>query len=58
MKVDKVVKGAMICPLVPTILNIGQFLDEPGSHVWTQWQWLLAYTQALQYMAEAMTGRC
>ena len=54
----KQLRGPMFCPLVPTILNIGQFLDEPGSHMWMQWQWFLAYACALQCMVEAMPGRC
>ena len=44
------------CPPDPTMLNIGQFLDEePKEGVPTPW--LLAYTHALQCMGEAMEGR-
>ena len=43
-------------PPTPSMLNIGQFLDEElkeGDHT----PWLLAYTCALQHMGEAAEGR-
>ena len=47
----KQLKGPQFCPLVPTVLNIGQFLEESHSGVWMQEQWL-------QHMAETTTGCC
>ena len=58
MEVDQAVKRAYVLPPVPTILNIGQFLGEPGGCVWMQQEWLLVYAHALQHMVEAMTGCC
>ena len=54
----KQLRGPKFCPPVPTILNIGQFLEDSGSHMWMQQQWLLAYAHALQHIAEATTGHC
>ena len=52
------VSESPICPPVPTILNIGQFLDEDlTGHGWSQQQWLLAYAHMLQCMGEAADGR-
>ena len=50
------VATANFCPPTPTMLNIGQFLDEEpkeGDHM----PWLLAYARALQHMGEAVEGR-
>ena len=44
------------CPPAPTVLNIGQFLNEcpkEGDHT----PWFLAYAHALQDMGEATDGR-
>ena len=44
------------CPPAPTMLNIGQFLDEePEEGDCTPW--LLAYAHALQHVGEATEGR-
>ena len=57
MAVDMVeVATTNFCLPTPTMLNIGQFLDEElkeGDHT----AWLLAYTCALQCMGEALEGR-
>ena len=48
----------LTCPLTPTVLNIGQFLDEAqvgGS--WSKQQWLEAYAKALQHIGETAEGR-
>ena len=50
------VAAIKFCPPTPTMLNIGQFLDEElveGDCM----PWLLAYTCALQCMEEATEGR-
>ena len=42
----------------PTLLNIGQFLDEDAEEKGCdQEQWLLAYAHTLQHMGEAANGR-
>ena len=47
------------CPPIPTVLNIGQFLDEDTTgHGWGVQQWLEAYTHVLQHIREAAEGRC
>ena len=47
-----------ICLPSPTVLNIGQFLDEDTEEKgWDQQQWLLAYAHALQHVGEAADGR-
>ena len=47
-----------VCPPAPTVLNIGQFLNEDSTgHGWIQQEWLLAYACALQQMGEATYGR-
>ena len=47
-----------ICPPSPTVLNIGQFLDEDMEEKgWDQQQWLLAYACTLQHVGEAVDGR-
>ena len=43
----KQLKGPRFCPPVPTILNIGKFLEESHRGVWMQEQWLLAYAHTL-----------
>ena len=46
------------CLPTPTILNIGQFLDEDTTGCgWGVQQWLEAYTHALQCVEEAAEGR-
>ena len=40
------------CPSTPTMLNIGQFLEEGDCM-----PWLLAYAHALQHVGEAAEGR-
>ena len=50
------VAATKFCPPAPTMLNIGQFLDEEmeeGDHM----PWLLAYVCTLQCMGEATVGR-
>ena len=52
------VSESPICSPAPTILNIGQFLDEDlTGHNWSMQQWLLAYAHGLQYVGEAADGR-
>ena len=47
------------CPPMPTVLNIGQFLDEDTTgHGWGVQQWVQAYTCVLQHVGEATEGRC
>ena len=47
-----------ICLPSPTVLNIGQFLDEDAEEKgWDQQQWLLAYAHTLQRMGETADGR-
>ena len=44
------------CPPTPSMMNIGQFLDEDADlHDWSAW--MLAYTHTLQCMGEAAEGR-
>ena len=46
------------CPPMPTVLNIGQFLDEDTIGCgWGVQQWLEAYTCVLQCVGEAAEGR-
>ena len=46
------------CPPMPTVLNIGQFLEEDTTgHGWGVQQWLEAYTCALQHIGEAAESR-
>ena len=50
------VSNTPICPPAPTVLNIGQFLNEcpkEGDHM----PWLLAYACMLQHMGKAADGR-
>ena len=47
------VAATNFCLPTPSMLNIGQFLDEEGDHM----PWLLAYTCALQHMGEVTEGR-
>ena len=52
----KKVSNTPICPPAPTVLNIGQFLNEcpkEGDHM----PWLLVYAHALQHVGEATDGR-
>ena len=43
---------------MPTVLNIGQFLNEDlTGHGWSQQEWLLAYAHMLQHMGEVADGR-
>ena len=52
-----VVSESPICPTAPTVLNIGQFLDEDSTgHGWSQQEWLLAYAHTLQCVGEAVDG--
>ena len=52
------VSKTSVCLPTPTILNIGQFLDEDlTGHGWSMQQWLLAYPHALQHVGEAADGR-
>ena len=52
------VSESPICPPVPTILNIRQFLDEDLTrHSCSQQPWLLAYAQVLQCVGNAADGR-
>ena len=47
-----------ICPPMPTVINIGQFLDEDTTgHGWSVQQWVEAYTRVFQHIGEAMEGR-
>ena len=47
-----------ICPPVPTVLNIRQFLNEDSTgHGWSQQEWLLAYAHTLQHVGEAADRR-
>ena len=47
-----------ICPPMPTVLNIRQFLNEDlTGHGWSQQEWLLAYAHVLQHLGEATDGR-
>ena len=43
---------------MPLIFHLGQFLDDSEDRVWTQKQWLLAYTHVLQCTVEAHDGHC
>ena len=53
-----IVSESPIYPPGPTVLNIGQFLNEDlTGHGWSQQEWLLAYAHALQHMGEAMDER-
>ena len=53
-----VVLESPICAPAPTILNIGQVLDEDlTGHGWSMQQWLLAYVRALQCMGEVANGK-
>ena len=46
------------CLPAPTVLNIGQFLDEDTTgHEWNVQEWLEAYTRVLQHVGEAAEGR-
>ena len=45
-------------PPIPTVLNIGQFLNEDlTGHGWSQQEWLLAYASMLQHVGEAADGK-
>ena len=49
-----------ICLPSPSILNIGQFLNEDtenGDTGWDQLQWLVAYAHTLQHIGETVDGR-
>ena len=47
-----------VCPPTPTVLNIGQFLNEDlTGHGWSQQKWLLAYACMLQHMGKATDWR-
>ena len=48
--------GPGLCPLVPSLLNITQFLDEVPGHEHTEKEWLLAYARVLQRVAEVSRG--
>ena len=49
----------LICLPAPTILNIGQFLDEDvQGRGWDVQDWLQAYTCTLQHTTEAAEERC
>ena len=51
-------KCPSICPPSPTVLNIGQFLDEDAEEQgWDQSHWLLVYALAFQHVGEAADGR-
>ena len=53
-----VVSESRVCPPAPTVLNIGQFINEDLTrHGWSQQEWLLAYARVLQHMGEAADGR-
>ena len=45
-----------LCPPAPTVLNIGQFLDECPKE-WDCTSWLLAYASVLWHMGEVTNGR-
>ena len=46
------------CPPTPTMLIVGQFLDEAQvGEAWSEQQWLEAYARALQCIREAAEGR-
>ena len=47
---------ADFCPPIPSVLNIGQFLDK-GVDVKNCVSWMLAYAPAIQCMGEAAEGR-
>ena len=49
-------KGPGLCPPVPSLLNIAQFLDEVTEHKHTEEEWLLAYSRVLQHVTEASKG--
>ena len=49
------VAATNFCPPAPTMLNIGQFLDEEPEEG-DRMPWLLAYACALQHMGEATEG--
>ena len=54
----RAVSESPICPPAPTVLNIGQFLDEDSTgHGWSQQEWLLAYAHVLKYVGEATDRR-
>ena len=53
------VRTPLVCLPAPTIMNIGQFLNEDTmGHGWSMEQWLGTYAHALQCIGEAVEGRC
>ena len=51
-----VVKATDFCPPSPTMLNIGQFVNE-AADLQDHMAWMLAYTCALQHVREAAKGQ-
>ena len=53
-----IVLKSLIYPPTPTVLNIGQFLNEDlTGHDWSQQEWLFTYACVLQCIGEAADGR-
>ena len=48
--------GLGLCPPVPSLVNIVQFLDEVPNCEHTEEEWLLAYARVLQHVTEASGG--
>ena len=53
------VSTSSICLPAPTVMNIGQFLDEDTTgHGWSKEQRLEAYADGLQHVGETVEGQC